>query len=469
MERQKSSLAARGITDDRDRLISADEALAQLQEDCGGTVPGALAVPELRAIVRQGREMGLKVAREFSAFDGADIVSGFVRVHPIDSDAGGGCELLVDNWQRTPSEQASTKELAERLDSIDRAAAEITARLDADQRVQLLSAVAPDAQQLEKDVAASASKNWIDFVTLRDVAHQQPLHWRLLDGVHCTVPGSDRQWRVRLLPMGSQSREPVGFELLLVADEPLLTPIAQQGDAEEAGYSRLMGSTLTPVLRQPVARIIANAETIRAKLAGPLRSEYSDYAGNIAAAGQHLSAMLDDLVDLDVVESPDFTTASEKVDLGDAARKAAGILGVRAQARSIALDLPGEGEAIFARAEVRRVLQILINLIGNAIAYSPEGSTVSVAVHQQGDGQVALSVADEGAGIDPDQASRIFEKFERLGRDSAGGTDTGSGLGLYISRKLARVMKGDLAVDLPISGNGDAGARFVLTLPEFGE
>lgn len=462
---RETLLAARGLTDAKDRLLTADGPLAELQESCGGLVPGTLAVPELLNLVQQAREMGLRIAREFSAFDGSDVVTGFVRVRPLDEEAGGGCEVLVENWQRAPAKPGSTREMAARIDAIDRAAAEVTARLDANQRVQLLSGEGGDTAELQALVAKDPGKPWSDYVTLRGVAHRQPLHWRLLDGVECEIPGSDRSWKVRLLPLGASSSDPRGFEMLLVADRPL--EIVGPEDEALGTHSRLIGSTLTPVLRQPIARVIANAETISAKLAGPLRSEYSEYAGNIAAAGQHLSGMLDDLADLEVVEAPGFSTAREKVDLTDAARRAAGILGVRAQGRSIAIELPSEGTRAVAKAEFRRVLQILINLVGNAIAYSPEGSTVTLTTAQDEAGQVMVSVADEGPGITEEQAQRIFDKFERLGRGVDDGDDTGSGLGLYISRRLALAMDGDLALASPADGEEVRGATFILTLPAF--
>lgn len=465
MDRRDTLLAARGLTDDRDRLLTADSPLAELQGNCGGSIPGTLAVPELLDLVQQGRRMGLRIAREFSAYDGADIVRGFVRVHPLGDDEGGGCELLIENWQRTPARTGSSRENAERLDAIDRAAAEVTARLDAAQKVQLLSGEALDTAELQALVQSKPGQVWTEYVQLRGIAHQQPLHWRLLDGVQCEIPGSDRTWRVRLLPLGPASNSPRGFEMLLIADQPIGSSVTQ--DRIEYPHSRLIGSSLTPTLRQPIARIIANAETIRAKLAGPLRTEYSEYAGNIAAAGQHLSAMLDDLADLEVVEAPDFSTAREKVDLNDAARRAAGILGVRAQARSIKIVLPEDGAKAVAKAEFRRVLQILINLVGNAIAYSPEGSIVSIAVEQSRDGMVAISVRDQGPGVSVEQAAKIFDKFERLGRDADGGNDTGSGLGLYISRKLALAMQGDLSLASPVDTETCTGAQFTLSLPEY--
>ena len=102
-----------------------------------------------------------------------------------------------------------------------------------------------------------------------------------------------------------------------------------------------------------------------------------------------------------------------------------------------------------------RVLQILVNLIGNAVRYSPEESAVWVRSEIEGDAAVII-VADQGKGIALDDQQRIFEKFERVDPREPGG----SGLGLYISRRLARAMGGDITVD---SAAGQ-GARFILTL-----
>lgn len=464
MDRPENLLAARGLTDDQDRLITADQPLAELQENCGGALPGTLAVPALLDLVQQGRKMGLRIAREFSAYDGAEEISGFARVHPLDAEAGGGCELLVENLQRLPAQAPSTREMAVRLDMIDRAAAEVTARLDPAQRIQLLDASATDTKGLEDALASNPGQVWTEYVNLPGIAHQQPLHWRLLDGAACTFGGSNRSWRVRLLPIGPANGAPRGFELLFISDEPVFE--GEEGEATQEGdHTRLIGSALTPVLRQPIARIIANAETIRAKLAGPIRTEYSEYAGNIAAAGQHLSGMLDDLADLEVVEATGFTTIKEKVDLGDVAKRAAGILGVRAQARSITIHIASDGEKVVAIAEFRRVLQILINLIGNAIAYSPEGSTVTISTAENYAGIVSIAVSDEGAGVSDAQAEKIFDKFERLGRDSNGGADKGSGLGLYISRRLAIAMDGDLTLAYASDNEVSPGAEFTLSLP----
>jgi signal transduction histidine kinase len=224
--------------------------------------------------------------------------------------------------------------------------------------------------------------------------------------------------------------------------------------------SATIGREIAPVLRQPIARIIANAETIRTQLAGPLSDEYSQYAADIATAGEHLLALIDDLADLEVVEANDFSAAPDKIDLADVARRAAGILGVRARERGIEIDAPKEGESVPAIGEFRRVLQILLNLVGNAVRYSPEGSQVWLRAEAES-GRARIIVADQGEGLTAEQQARAFDKFERLGRSG----DGGSGLGLYISRRLARAMEGELTVE---SAPGQ-GARFTLELPALPE
>jgi signal transduction histidine kinase len=223
----------------------------------------------------------------------------------------------------------------------------------------------------------------------------------------------------------------------------------------------LLGRDLAPALRQPINRIIANAETIRTRLAGPLADEYASYAGDIAEAGRHLLSLVEDLADLDALESPGFSPAPDRIDLADCARRAAGILSVRAKERAITLHLPSEDERAPAIGEYRRVLQILLNLLSNAIRYTPGHTAVSLAVGQTTDangGENAwIAVSDQGDGLTEEQMARVFEKFERLGRSG----DGGSGLGLYISRRLARAMNGDLRV----TSTPGTGASFVLSLP----
>lgn len=452
-----SLLAARGLTDGEDRLVSADQPLSELQQRCGGQVPGRLAIPELLELVRQGRRMGLRLAREFSAQDGDARVSGFVRIHPLTADRGDGCEILIENWRRETVGAQDDRETTARQDAIDRATAEFTARLDGKQRLLAGEGSAPDLAELIDETRKHAGKPWVDYVELIGIAHRQPLHWRLLDGVRCKLAGSQRDWRARLIPLGTEAAMPRGFELLLVADQP--PPQAEpQNEDTQAGGTGLIGDALMPALRQPVARIIANAETIRSKLAGPLRAEYSNYAADIVSAGRHLAGLLDDLGDLEAVEAPGFTAAKQAIDLADIARKAASMLTARANEKRIELVSPGSDKNCPATGDARRVLQIVLNLGANAINYSPRDSRVEIAVGPWRSGLPSVSVRDQGPGLSREDQQRMFAKFERLGRSG----DGGSGLGLYISRKLALAMSGSLAVESEVG----KGAIFTLVLPK---
>jgi signal transduction histidine kinase len=457
------TVLARATSDVDDRLIAADELFAAMQSRCGGEIPGVIAVPELLEVVRKARRFVLRLSRGFSANLGDETAKGWVDVEPR-GDGEAGCDIILRSWQSESAPAEDGALVAMRKLAIQRHIAELIVELDADQCVLDASGSAADVVETVDAMSAGKGRPWTDFVTIEGDSHRQPLHWRLLDGARIRLAGSCRRWRATLVPREVPGAEPAGFELCLAADQPLpppppppVVPETATGSHQATAEQRVVGQELAPVLRQPIARIIANAETIRTRLAGPLSEEYSGYAADIAAAGQHLLALLDDLSDLEVVEADDFSTAPDRIDLADVARRAAGILGVRAREQDIAIDAPKPGETLPAIAEFRRALQILLNLLGNAIRYSPSGSQVWLRLEGEG-ARARVIVADQGPGLSDVQQARIFEKFERLGR---GGEDGGSGLGLYISRRLARAMGGELSVE---SAPGQ-GARFVLDLP----
>lgn len=452
-----TTILGRARTDGDDRFIEADEPLAGLQIRCGGELPGKIAIPELLEHVRKARAMGLRLARTIHAVDGEETVRAWVEIAPDLGEEQGGCTIAVGTWHADVRPGESEAQSAARRIEIDRELAELTARLDADQRVLAVDSRATDLEGLVAIMRSEPGKRWSELVSFPGLEHRLPLHWRLLDGASCRIEGSEREWTATLVPLGAPDPGSAGFELLLVAQTPLPQPDrAAVSAVADAPIPSVFGRELTPVLRQPIARIIANAETIRAKLAGPLAEEYSDYAADIASAGQHLLSLIEDLSDLEVVESEAFSTAPDAVDLADVARRAAGILGVRAQERRIAIVAPDESQSLPATGEFRRILQILLNLIGNAIRYSPEGTQVALSL-SHGDGMARVTVADQGPGLTGDQIASVFEKFERLGRSG----DGGSGLGLYISRRLARAMGGDLVTE-SVPGQG---ARFILSVP----
>lgn len=445
---------ARGHTDAEDRLIEAEEPLASFHLRSGGELPGAVVTPALLEMVRKARVYGLRLSRLIKAQDDSEQVTAWVEVEP----EGEGASITVVNWQATPLPNGPTVAANTGKLSLLRHVAGLTAHLGPSQEILAVDCEADDLAELSEKMQQGVGQVWTDFVAPTERKQNQPLHWRLLDGASVEIGGSLRKWTVHLNPLGAVQPGSDGFELYLVSREAPLE-IAQQSKRSPERISGI-GREIAPVLRQPVSRIIANAETIRTQLAGPLADEYSAYAADIATAGEHLLALIDDLTTLELVEDESFETAPDKIDLADVGRRAVGILGVRAKERNITLDAPKAGDSVPAVGEFRRVLQVLLNLVGNAIRYSPEGGQIWIRTEQ--DANVArITVADQGEGLDDEEQARVFAKFERLGRSG----DGGSGLGLYISRRLAEAMDGKLQVE---SAKGQ-GARFTLELPTFKE
>ncbi|HEX9806825.1 MAG TPA: HAMP domain-containing sensor histidine kinase [Alteraurantiacibacter sp.] len=450
---------AEALSDGEDRLIEADEPLASLQLRCGGDLPGTIASPALLDLVRKSRSYGLRLLHSIEVQDQDEQITAFVEVSP--DPESGGCRIGLAHWHAAalPSEDLALA--ADRRADIDRQLAELSGRLDPDQHLLSAAARTAELEPLAKAMDEGAGRPWTEFVELVGDHAGRSHHWRLLDGAPVRIEDSQRDWRVRLIPLGAGEPGSQGFELHLVAEQPLpIVPKGRSAARKDEFVAASLGREIVPVLRQPISRIIANAQTIHAQLAGPLADEYSNYAADIASAGEHLLSLLEDLADLEVIEDDEFSTAPDHIDLADVARRAGGILGMRAQEKGLTLTLPGEKASMPAIAEFRRVLQVLLNLIGNAIRYTPDGTRIEVKTRRKGE-WAFLTVADNGEGIPPEQQQRIFEKFERLGRQEQGGT----GLGLYISRQLARAMGGDLTVE---SEPGE-GARFILKLPALGE
>ncbi|MXO65985.1 sensor histidine kinase [Altererythrobacter endophyticus] len=448
--------------DGDDRLVAAEEPLARLQRECGGDVPGVLAIPALLQLVRKSRHFGLKLAQPLTIRTSAEYASCWAEIRPQEDKS---CQITLSNWRMRSAQgqindaDVPSSEMSSRSQVETAATGHIglTARLDPQQRILAVESFEPDLSSFTCEMETAIGQSWTGLLARDAFSGDDLPDWRKLDGRMLTIPGSERNWTVRMVPLGQAEPGAKGFELsLFTEDEYRETSASTEVKSGTGAFDGAIRKEIVPVLKQPISRIIANAETIRAQLAGPLSDEYSNYAADIASAGEHLLALISDLADLEVVEADNFTTAPDHIDLLDVARRATGILGVRARERGIGFVLPPDDVEIPAVAEFRRVLQILLNLLGNAVRYSPSHSVVTVDAGCNG-ANVWMTIRDEGKGIAPEQRDKMFAKFERLGRSGDGGT----GLGLYISRRLARQMGGDLVLQ-DIAGKG---ASFLLTLP----
>lgn len=439
--------AVRGMIDRAGRLIEADARLADLNRRAGGGLGHPLAIPQLAALARLAARLRTSISRGVLAADGDHDLALWVRAEP----AVEGIHLAISGWQPRQPWLPTVDEATRELDFV-RSGADWLWETDAALSLTYVSVAAGEhpggnldsllGQPLTRlfaiDTDTTGDLPMLHALSLRRSFRDQP----------ATIRATGRPVRLAAVPRLDRTG---GFAGFIGAARSIEQPDTVAAPAPDAFSMRL-----DRALRDPLGAIIAHADMIQTHDEGPLAETYVGYAADIATAGRHLIGLVDDLVDLQAIERPDFRVAAEEIDLADLARRAAGLLQVRASEAGVRIDRPALGEVLPASGEFRRVLQILVNLIGNAVRYSPENSTVWVRAEREGS-LAAVIVADQGKGIAIGDQVRIFEKFERVDPREPGG----SGLGLYIARRLARAMGGDITID---SAPGQ-GARFLLTLP----
>lgn len=443
------------------RLIDAEARLFELNMRAGGTIGAPLAVPQIATLARLSQRLGIAISRNVIAADGEDDLELWVRAEPEQ----GGVRLEVSGWRLRPGWRAPAGE-PERDGDFFRSAADWLWETDASLRITFLSIEAGARYGFDSSMMLGQPLTRL-FRLEQDEAGELPILSAVaaqgrFDGQKAELRGTGRMVRLAATPRTDPGGRFAGFVgAAHMLDQAL--PAAPKVDAPVpaaavpfGGFPDSFSQRLDRALRGPLGKIIANADSISAQTEGPLKPDYAEYASDIANAGRHLLGLVDDLVDLQAIERDDFGTADEEIDLADVARRAAGLLAVRAAQAEVRIDRPAMDESIPVQGEFRRALQVLVNLIGNAVRYSPSGGMVWIRLERD-EARGHVIVADQGKGIAQADQERIFEKFGRVDPNEPGG----SGLGLYIARRLARAMGGDLVVD---SAPGQ-GARFVFSLP----
>jgi signal transduction histidine kinase len=451
--------AVTGRVDSEGRLVAADRQLAALNERAGGREGGIIAVPQIAALARLARRLGITISRAAIAADGNRDIDLWVRAEPV----GNQVALTITGWTERPAQKAADAPAAEREADFLRAAADWMWETDETLRLTSLSSGAGAA--IGRSPSELIGKQFTRLFRFREgkegalpiliaLAEQSRFDGQVAE----LRTGAKGRYRLSGVPLIDGMGRFAGFRgsAATLRDQPWPEQVREEPLPEPQRDCGAFGERLDKALRLPLDHIITTAQTIAEQPDGPLRRDYTSYASDIASAGRHLLALVDDLVDLQAIERPDFHPERDEIDLADVARRAAGLLSVRAAGRDVRIDLPAEDEILPAVGEFKRALQILMNLVTNAIRYSPEGGSVWIRTDREGD-LAAIVIADQGKGIAPEDQDRIFDKFERVDPTEPGGT----GLGLYIARRLARAMGGDISVD---SAPGQ-GARFTFTLP----
>jgi PAS domain S-box-containing protein len=236
----------------------------------------------------------------------------------------------------------------------------------------------------------------------------------------------------------------------LVGGVDVIRDVSHEFEVDQMKSSLI--STVSHELRTPLTMIRGFAELLLERDLEPDRARLAQE--QIRDSSDRLGRLIDDLLSVSKIDSGKLEVRTEPMDLPEAVRIAVASF---ERDRPIQLEVPDRVPQVLADRD--KVLQIVTNLVSNAIKYSPQGSPVTVCIRPTDD-CVETSVADRGLGLSEEDSRRVFDKFFRVRRpevDEAKGT----GLGLYITKSLLDVQNGDIRVD---SRRGE-GTTFAFTLP----
>ncbi len=250
----------------------------------------------------------------------------------------------------------------------------------------------------------------------------------------------------------------VAAEAALIAARDEAERAREEAEAANRAKSDFL-SRMSHELRTPLNAILGFAQLMLADRDEPPRGSQHQRLDALMRGGHHLLALINDVLDVARIEAGNLQVSLEAVDLPQLLQEALALVQPVAQARGVVLVAP----VLDARADWRvtadatRLRQVLLNLLSNAIKFNRDAGAVHISLHAAGC-QLRLEVADQGAGITPEQLPRLFQAFERLDMD---GAVEGTGIGLALSRSLVTLMHGEIGVH----STPGQGSVFWLQLP----
>lgn len=202
-------------------------------------------------------------------------------------------------------------------------------------------------------------------------------------------------------------------------------------------------------LRTPLNAILGFSEIIKSAAFGPIGSNYREYAGDIHSSGAHLLSLINEVLDLSKLEAGQFELVEQHVNLADLVESSTRFVEPQAQKGRVGLSHSIEPAVSLIRADERRMRQILINILANAVKFTPPGGQVGLAVRRTGKG-LLIQISDTGIGIPADKIEMAMEPFSQV-EAGANRHYQGTGLGLPLAKRLVELHGGSLSLESEVS------------------
>jgi signal transduction histidine kinase len=199
-------------------------------------------------------------------------------------------------------------------------------------------------------------------------------------------------------------------------------------------------------LRTPLNSILGFSEIIRAQTLGPVGdSRYAEYASDIHDSGAHLLSLIGDILDLSRIEAGKWEILDESIDVAEISRDALRLVETRDRKAEGAITIEVDRDLPYVRADRRALLQMLINLLSNALKFTPDGGRIVLEARRLGNGGATIEVSDTGIGMAPEDIPKALAVFSQVD-DSASRRHEGTGLGLPIVKSLIELHGGTISL-----------------------
>lgn len=219
-------------------------------------------------------------------------------------------------------------------------------------------------------------------------------------------------------------------------------------------------SNVSHELRTPLTAIKGSVDNMLDGITGELNEKQSRYLVRIKSNTDRLGRLINELLDLSRIESGKIDIIHVNLPVVSLAKEVAEVLRPVAAEKLISLEVSHNGDEIYAWADRDKITQVLVNVVGNAVKFTPSNGKVTITVDQRKQGSVTLSVQDTGPGIPEGEVDKIFDKFYQVGRVNKEKTK-GAGLGLAISKALVEMHGGQLWIESELG----KGSIFSFSIP----